>query len=413
MPFSGSLSELTPPELFQLVSLTRKTGKLIMTHGDRQGVVIFRQGKIIFAASDDLRSTLCQALAEGRLAADATLLEEVKRKFPGSTTDSGSFIVQFRESTAGQLEDMVRQQLERTVRELIKWTTGRFVFDDLEIPEGEDIALDTRWFVLEGGVDSNELLLGALTKLDESQREDWKREIEQATAAEPDEPTQPRLKSEISAAFEVLVDESTGEISWAPLQSYGAQPDRHFKNLRRLMGEMNKLQGMSPSVTAEVTLLILRYAAQVVSRGVLFAVREGSAQGIGQFGLRFPAESADERVRSLEIPLDGSSILSLVADSGQTFLGRVPESAWNSHLIERLGGSNSSEVVVVPLVVDGTVVALLYGDNLPHASAVGTVDGLEILMHEIGLGVEKARLELELSSLDSEDPEANESSREH
>jgi len=389
---TGRLNELTPPELFQLISLARKTGKLVLTSGDRQGVVVFRNGRVVFAASDFLRSGFCRTLAEGRIVADADLIRAVERQLPGSTTDSGSFLVEFREASAGLLEATVREQIEKTARELLGWVKGHFVFESMELPEGDDVSLNTGWFLLDSGVKPDELLLGALTKLDEDERSAWEKDLEQAAAEPAPEGYRPAPQSELSAAFQVLRDGATGEISWAPV-SFGANPERDLGQLRRLMGEMNQLQGMSPTLTAEVALLILRYAAQVVNRGVLFAVREDRIQGIGQFGLRIEGESPAERVRNLWLPLGQGSVLGMVAASGEAYVGRLAPSRWSSFLVERLGGEDPHEVAVVPLVVDGKVVAMLYGDNLPRATVVGAVDGLEILMNEIGLAVEKARLE--------------------
>jgi hypothetical protein len=389
MALTGKLSELSPPELLQLLSLTRKTGKLVLTHRERQGVVVFRKGKIVFAASDALRSAFGATLAAGRVVADSRLIEEVERWLPGAVTDSGTFLVEYREAGAGTLNELVRQQIESTVRELVEWETGAFRFETIELPESEEISLDAGWFALEGGVDSDELVLDALTKLDEGERQRWERELAEAAIETAEPQAEGESRSEISAAFEVLVDQETGEISWIPASFGAPQPERDLSRLRRLIDEAREMQGMSPDLTAEVALLILRYAAQVVNRGVLLAVLGDTMQGIGQFGLRFA--DADARVRQLRIPLEEPSPFAEVVASGRAFVGRPPESPWTSYLLERIGGSASCEVALVPLEVEGAVVAVLYGDNLPFSTRLEAVDVLEILMREVARGVEKAR----------------------
>jgi hypothetical protein len=137
----------------------------------------------------------------------------------------------------------------------------------------------------------------------------------------------------------------------------------------------------------------------VVNRGVLFAVRGDDFVGIGQFGLHFPDASADERVRSLRIPRHEPTVLAAASDSGTTFQGQPAATRWNRILNQHLGGGEPHDVVVVPLLVDGAVVAVLHGDNLPGSHVVGAVDGLEILMHEVGLAVERARLEQRVERL--------------
>jgi hypothetical protein len=48
-------------------------------------------------------------------------------------------------------------------------------------------------------------------------------------------------------------------------------------------------------------------------------------------------------------------------------------------------------MALIPLAVEGRVVAVLCGDNLPHSTRVGGVEALELLMREVGAGVEEAR----------------------
>jgi hypothetical protein len=72
---------------------------------------------------------------------------------------------------------------------------------------------------------------------------------------------------------------------------------------------------------------------------------------------------------------------------------------WDDLLIQRLGGEAPFEVVVVPMLVNNQVVGLLYGDNPVAAGPIGSVDGLELLMLEAGLAMEKTALEIRLRSL--------------
>jgi hypothetical protein len=339
MALTGDLSELSPPEILQLLSLTRKSGKLVLSNGDLQGVVVFRQGKIVFAASDSLRSAFAATLAAGKVVADSRLIEEVERWLPGAVTDSGTFLVEYREAGAGTLDELVRGQIEDTVRELVQWDTGHFRFEALELPDAGEIALDAGWFALAQGVEPDGLVLDVLTRLDEEERAQWERDLAQPAVAATAPPVETEGRTDISAAFEVLVDQDTGEISWVPASFAAPQPERDLSGLRRLVEEAREMQGMSPDLTAEVALFIMRYAAQVVSRGVLFAVRGDTIQGIGQFGLRF--SDADARVRQLRILVDEPSVFAEVVAGGRAFVGRPPESPWTSYLLERIGGSAS------------------------------------------------------------------------
>jgi len=60
------------------------------------------------------------------------------------------------------------------------------------------------------------------------------------------------------------------------------------------------------------------------------------------------------------------------------------------------------QVLVIPLVVDGKVALLVYGDNLPERRKIRDVDTLEIFMNQAGMALEKALLEKKLAELQRE-----------
>jgi hypothetical protein len=49
-----------------------------------------------------------------------------------------------------------------------------------------------------------------------------------------------------------------------------------------------------------------------------------------------------------------------------------------------------------PLVSEGKVVAILYGDNLTAGGPIGETEGLEIFLDQAGLAMEKALLQRRL-----------------
>jgi len=397
MALMGKLSELTPSELFQLIALARKTGKLTLTSEKRKGIVLFRDGKIVFAASDSLRTALGETLSQRTLITNGEITKQEGSSESGSATDAKVFRVDAREPTDGSLDDIVRSQIESAVHDLVTWNTGRFRFEPLDLPDAEALTLDAGGFLLDVGIDSEELLLNTLTKLDEKERDRWQRDLAAASLA-PMDPNEPVDDLEISAVFRVLEEELLG----TPVIDHSPSPStlkrRDLTNLRRLITEMNEMRGLSPSLTAEVTLLILRFAAQVVNRGVVFAVGTKEFQGIGQFGLSSAGEPPDHRVRHLRLPRDELSLLARVASTGRCVLGKLRQTIWDSFLTSKLGGGEPLEVVAVPLVIDNQVTAVFYGDNLPENTPIGAVDGLEILMHEIGIAVETSRLERDLGT---------------
>jgi GAF domain-containing protein len=71
---------------------------------------------------------------------------------------------------------------------------------------------------------------------------------------------------------------------------------------------------------------------------------------------------------------------------------------WDDYLCYQLGGRQPREVFLGPLLSEGRVVAILYGDNLPEEQPVGDTEALEIFLSQAGLAMEKALLERRLLS---------------
>lgn len=400
MGFEGRLSELTPPEVFQLLSLTRKTGKLVLVRGARHGVVVFRAGRIVFAASDSLRAVFDESFT--RVEGEEGFIRRLAASVPGSVTESGAFMLTDPSPDPAHLEEIVRAQIEAVARDLLQWREGEFRFEPLGVPGSGDVGLEPGWFLSDGGIDSDGLLLRALTALDEGERDRWERELESVARTPSNGLPALRDPADITGAFQLLIDNATGDVSWTP-QAPVAAGGRALSELRRYVGEISRLGELPPGLTADVVLLVLRYAAQVVARGVLFVVRREGFRPIGQFGLEPGARSPERRLRDVELPLVEPGILHRALEEVEAFTAADPWSAADERLFAALGGGVPRETVLAPLVVDEVVVAVLYGDNQPDGEVIAALDGLAILVHEVGQSLEKARLKKRLSKLEDRD----------
>ncbi len=161
--------------------------------------------------------------------------------------------------------------------------------------------------------------------------------------------------------------------------------------LRGMLQELN-----NPTLGGGIILLVLRFAAELMNRAVVFSVKEHQAIGLGQFGLENSDGSADVRVRKMKIPLFEDSIFrQALAQLGplRTQLGEGP---WDTYLRDQLGGREPAECFLGPIVSEGKMVALLYGDNLPGDRPIGDTEALEIFLSQAGLAMEKALLERRL-----------------
>ncbi|GFO56684.1 hypothetical protein GMSM_36910 [Geomonas sp. Red276] len=162
-------------------------------------------------------------------------------------------------------------------------------------------------------------------------------------------------------------------------------------HLRGMLEELN-----NPQLGGGIILLVLRFASEFVNRAVVMLVKKDVIQGLGQFGLDDRDGSADSRVRNLRIPREEPSLFGTVLEAKFPIKGTIEDSVWNRFFLEQLGEERPQEVFLGPIVSEGKVVAILYGDNLPEQKAIGDTESLEIFLSQAGIAMEKALLQRRL-----------------
>jgi len=169
-------------------------------------------------------------------------------------------------------------------------------------------------------------------------------------------------------------------------------PSTGISKLRGMLEELN-----DPALGGGVILLLLRFASEFVGRSVIFLVKQTHIVGIGQFGIETGDSSADKAVRSLKIPVDEESLFTPVFEERVSLKTAPGRGVWNDYLFGKIGGT-PSEVFLGPLINEGEVVAILYGDNLSDGKPLGDTDSLEIFLSQAGVAMEKALLTQRLKS---------------
>jgi CheY-like chemotaxis protein len=162
-------------------------------------------------------------------------------------------------------------------------------------------------------------------------------------------------------------------------------------HLRGMLEELN-----NPQLGGGIILLVLRFAAEFMNRAVMLLVKKQGLEGLGQFGLEDRDGSADRRIRNLRIPTSEPSLFAPVLETRFPLKGEPDQSSWSGHFLEQLGEARPLESFVGPIISEGKVVALLYGDNLPEQKPIGDTESLEIFLSQAGLAMEKALLQRRL-----------------
>jgi hypothetical protein len=393
MSLVGRLEDLALSDIFQIISLSKKTGTLVLKGKAGAAVVVFKNGQVIQAATDDLRDTLGNILISRGIITEQDLsraLDEQK-KIKGAKR-LGNILVDMGLLKQEVLEDTIREQIEGMIYSLLAWEDGFFNFELGEISPTDKIEVSTHEFLLKAGINPEYLLMESARVMDEKKRDQKGSPAEKQKS--PDKDSRKRADSE----FAEFLEEHGITTPGAPTGEERALMDRSK--------EMNTLKAMFeelrfPTATSEITLLVLRYASDIVNRAVLFMVTRDEVKGLGQFGVELgPDISPDQRVREVHIPVSEPSIFSKVITDYRSVIGKYQGTAWDEYLIRELGGVEPNEYFLVPLVSNNRIVAMLYGDNLPEDKPIPNITGLEIFVHQAGLAMEKALLERKLMELE-------------
>jgi len=399
MALVGKLEDLQLAELFHLLSLFKKTGKLTLSANDSTGCFFFKSGKIYHASNGKPGPVLGELLVRRQLISQDDLEKGLRIQGDGPNWRRlGAILVDQLLVNPDDLDALLREQLQNVVGEFISLETGFFSFKPSEdVPPTTEMATGNE-LDIDGGINTDGFILDLLTRLDEVQRTHVEG-IVAPVLLSPEGQEVPPAASDLTSLLDYMIDGSAlGEMEEGGPAKFET-PDE----LGDLCSLMTEIQLRSPSYTGEIALMILRYASSLVNRGVLFHVGTDGITGIGQFGLGNEGEAAprvDAKIREFSVPTNEPSVFLDVAEIMQTYRGPLKRCRWNKELVKLLGGPTPNEVVAIPIVVDGMIAAVFYGDNVPRREPIGSIKGIELLMIEAGLAMERRFLQAKLQRVE-------------
>lgn len=152
-----------------------------------------------------------------------------------------------------------------------------------------------------------------------------------------------------------------------------------------------------PDAEGEVTLLVLRFAADLFSRAVLLAVTDEAFVALGEVGLD---EAAALRTRGSRLACGTGSVFDRVLADPRSYVGPADPQPVLDDFLARLGGPRPREIFVGPVLAGGRPVAMLYADQVPTTQPIGDVETLEIFLGQAGMALERSHLRRQLRELD-------------
>ncbi|NJD57577.1 MAG: DUF4388 domain-containing protein, partial [Nitrospirae bacterium] len=244
MSLAGRLEDLSLSDIFQILSIGKKTGTFVVKGTKGAALIVFKNGVIVRAETDDIEGTVGDTMLKAGMIRESVLdmALEVKKKLP--TQSIATILFDLGAVSHDALDQVTRKRIEHVIYRLLLWEDGDFQFelDDLEV-EGKTELTDFGW-ELAKGLSTEYLLMEGARVQDESSQASFV-------------PTQ---------AFSVEdADESeTPESGSGWDDDWGGTPAAERKDILALKSLTQELR--FPNSASEITLLVLRFASDMFQR---------------------------------------------------------------------------------------------------------------------------------------------------
>lgn len=143
----------------------------------------------------------------------------------------------------------------------------------------------------------------------------------------------------------------------------------------------------------EVARLIVRYAAHLLPRVVLLAVKNEMLVGWMGGG----AELVDIQVKGIMVPLGSPSVFKTVRDTGTDYFGTMPRTVVNDTFLAALGQSRPEQVILIPISIRHRPIAILYGDCGRRSGFSVDLSTLHLFSIDAGAAFERVLLSRKLN----------------
>ncbi|MFN8008666.1 MAG: DUF4388 domain-containing protein [Terriglobia bacterium] len=363
MSIIGDLQDIPLADLIQLLANSQRTGILYINTNEGRSAIVFKNGFVVSASKPNLENRLGQLLRKqndiSELDLEICLKEQAQTKRP-----LGEILLDRLLVTPDQLRAIMRQQVVETVNEIVNQTAGSFSFHSEAHLPSNLVNFDTQHLLLD------------IAYLQDTYGKGY------------------AARSEDLFSPHHLVGE-VEEDSWQQSQKLG---ETFNYPALRLLRELS-MELARPRESTEVSLLVLRLAAEFFDRCIFFVVSQDSFIACGGFGFPFKMERGHIVQPRVVVPIKATSILGIVLEAMQSYRGELLEGEWGKELILKLSGRLPHEVMVLPVTCQGKVIALLYGDNGESQRPLSSPELLEILLIQAGIALENSILSERLLQL--------------
>jgi uncharacterized protein DUF4388/FHA domain-containing protein len=147
----GSLASFKLPDVLTFLSSARKSGTLVLNGNGRHSYVLFSNGALVYAGSDQEKFRL-SALVVRKKKITREQLQQIESAMRLRGGRFGQVAVQTGILTEDQVHDYLKIQVSEVVYDAFVWTEGSFRFsEDLQLPDyAVTISVDLANLIMEG-----------------------------------------------------------------------------------------------------------------------------------------------------------------------------------------------------------------------------------------------------------------------
>jgi len=128
MKLEGSLDAFSLPDVFQLLSFTKKTGGLHLASDGSDGVVFFATGQVTGASADSSRQPLARRLVGSGAVSDEALTAAIAAVAEGEGLGVVRALLESQAVDAELLRQAATDQSVDAIFDLLRWVDGDFAF---------------------------------------------------------------------------------------------------------------------------------------------------------------------------------------------------------------------------------------------------------------------------------------------
>src|SRR5215203_856740 len=128
MKLEGSLDAFSLPDIFQLLSFTKKSGGLHLAHDLADGVVFFAGGQVTGASADSSRQPLARRIVGTGAVSDEALVAAVEAVAAGEGIGVVRSLLDAGAVDADLLRQAAQEQATDAIFDLLRWHDGDFAF---------------------------------------------------------------------------------------------------------------------------------------------------------------------------------------------------------------------------------------------------------------------------------------------